>query len=56
MADGCMQSIIRVTVELEFFAWGTIPLAMASEFATPIGMLSGMLMMPFHLPPHYSNQ
>jgi hypothetical protein len=40
--DSCMQSIIRVTVELELFAWGTIPSAMASALATHIGLLSGV--------------
>jgi hypothetical protein len=53
--DGCMQSTIRVTVELELFAWGTIPSAMASALATPIDLPSGVPM-PFHQPPHYSKR
>jgi hypothetical protein len=50
-----MQSIIRVTVELELFAWGTIPSATALASATPIDLRSGVSML-FHQPPHYSKQ
>jgi hypothetical protein len=53
--DGCMQSIRRVTVELELFAWGTIPSATASASATPIDLPSGVSM-PFHQPPHHSKR
>jgi hypothetical protein len=41
-----MQSIIRVTVELELFAWGTIPSAMASASATPIDLVPLRMLMP----------
>jgi hypothetical protein len=50
-----MQSSIRVTVELELFAWGTIPSATALVSATPIDLPSGVPM-PFLWPPHYSKR
>jgi hypothetical protein len=51
--DSLMQFIIHVPVELELLAQGTIPSAMASASAVPIGLPSGVPM-PFHRPPHYS--
>jgi hypothetical protein len=53
--DGCMQSSICVTVELELFAWGTIPSATALASATTIDLPSGVPM-PFLRPPHYSKR
>jgi hypothetical protein len=44
MNDSCMQSIIHVPVELELLSWGAVPSATASALATPIDLLSGLLM------------